>query len=209
MVHTVIFGNIVQLAMKNLSIIDERELLQKLQEGDRTAFCMLYQQYYGMLYLHAYQKLQDREAAKDIVHDLFANIWQKSDTLAVNGKLSSYLCVSIRNRVIDYIAKEKSKLHYLESLALHMETEHSDTDYLLREKMLQEQIENVLHKLSPRVREIFELSRKYHLSHKEISVKLHLSEQSVRSYIKDALRVLRMRLSAFPWVFFMLFCKFF
>ncbi|SFS31914.1 RNA polymerase sigma factor [Sphingobacterium wenxiniae] len=195
--------------MGSPSIIDDKELLQMLLKGDREAFQQLYQQYYATLYLHAYQKLKDREAAKDIVHDLFANIWQKSESLRITDKISSYLYASIRNRVIDYIAKEQSKSHYLESLVGHIEIGQANTDYLLREKMLQEQIENVLKTLSPRVREVFELSRKSYLNHKEISQKLDLSEQSVRSYIKDALRVLRMRLSAFPWVLFILFCKYF
>lgn len=188
---------------------DDNELLKNLQKGDKTAFHILYQKYYRILYLHVYQKLRDRETAKDIVHDLFANIWQKKETLKINGKLSSYLYASTRNRVLDYISKEQSKSHYLDSFVIHMKAEQSDTDYMLREKMLKEQIEKVLNSLSPRVREVFELSRVHYLSHKEISKKLNLSEQSVRSYIKDSLKVLRMRLSAFPWILLLSAINFF
>ncbi len=189
--------------------IEEKVLLQELQKGNTLVFQQLYNQYYSTLYLHAYNKLRDREAAKDVVHDLFAGLWQKRESLTITGKLSSYLYAGVRNRIIDYISKEQSKANYLASLAQRMENQYEATDHWIREKMLQEQIENVLTQLPPRVREIFELSRKQYLSHKEISQKLNLSEQSVRSYIKDALRTLRMKFGAFPWVLFILYCKYF
>ncbi|MBD1422745.1 RNA polymerase sigma factor [Sphingobacterium chuzhouense] len=187
---------------------EEKTLLHELQKGDESAFRQIYNQYYGVLYLHAYNKLRDRETAKDIVHDLFAGIWQKRESLTITGKLSSYLYASVRNRILDYISKEQSKANYLESLTQRMESQYEATDHRVREKMLEEQIENVLLQLPPRIREIFELSRKQYLSHKEISQRLNLSEQSVRSYIKDALRALRMKLGSFPWILFLIYCKF-
>lgn len=194
---------------KPYCVAEEKALLSNLREGNTQAFQQLYNRYYGVLYLHAYNKLRDREAAKDIVHDLFAGIWQRRESLAVTGKLSSYLYASVKNRIIDYISKEQSKVNYLASLSQQIENQYDAADYQIREKMLREQIENVLTQLPPRVREIFELSRNQYLSHKEISEKLNLTEQSVRSYIKDALRVLRMKLGAFPWVLFLLYCKLF
>jgi len=195
--------------MQSVLYNDEQELLTKLQQGSSTAFQELYNKYYGLLYLHASQKLQDREAAKDLVHDLFSNIWQRKTTLIIQGKISSYLYTAIRHRIIDYLAKEQSKTNYLDSLSMYLDNKVSETDHLLRERLLQEQIEQVLKKLSPRVREIFELSRKQYLSHKEIAEKLNLSEHSVRSYIKEALRLLRAKLGGLLWTLLVLYCKIF
>lgn|SRR5690606_16141287 len=198
------------MTMHKLHVVsEEKALLHALQKGDTSAFQQVYNQYYSSLYVHAYNKLRDRDAAKDIVHDLFANIWQRRESLTVTGKLSSYLYASVRNRILDYISKEQSKTSYLKSLTQRMESQYEATDHRLREKMLEEQIENILLKLPPRIREIFELSRKQYLTHKEISKKLNLSEQSVRSYIKDALRVLRVKLSVFPWVLLVFYVNFF
>ncbi|NQD69522.1 RNA polymerase sigma-70 factor [Sphingobacterium shayense] len=188
--------------------IDEKVLLQELQQGSIIAFEAFYTRYYALLYLHAAQKVRDREVAKDIVHDLFTTIWQKREHLNIQGKISSYLYAAIRYRIIDYLAKEQSKTTFLESQSFEPSYRPADTDHLLREKLLQEQIEHVLMKLSPRVREVFELSRKQYLSHKEIAAQLNLSEHSVRGYIKDALRLLRIKLSGLLWVIFFLICKF-
>lgn len=187
--------------------IEEIELLQELQEGNAIAFQKLYNNYFALLYLHATRKLQDREAAKDIVHDLFTSIWQNRYTLSIQGEISAYLYSAIRYRVIDYIAKEQSKTNYLASLPPITAHHTGDTDYSLREKLLQEQIEHVLDKLSPRVREVFELSRKHYLSHKDIAKRLNLSEHSVRSYMKEALRLLRSKLGSLLWIGLLFFCK--
>lgn len=194
--------------MQNVQNINDLFLLQKLKDGDNIAFQELYNKYYGILYLHVYQKLKDREVAKDIVHDLFISIWQKRADLSIKGQVSSYMYAAIRNRVIDYISKEKSKLKYLETLTEPSQQVSSETDYLLREKLLAEQIESVLNRLSPRVKEVFELSRKEYLSHKEIAHKLNISEHSVRGYIKLALRLLKMKVGSILYLMLIFFCKY-
>ncbi|HEY0177910.1 MAG TPA: sigma factor-like helix-turn-helix DNA-binding protein [Pedobacter sp.] len=57
------------------------------------------------------------------------------------------------------------------------------------------------------MREIFELSRKSHLSHKEIAVLLDLSEQTVRTQVKKALKILRIRLGF--WIYLLILFKFY
>ncbi|WP_312186258.1 RNA polymerase sigma-70 factor [Sphingobacterium sp.] len=189
--------------------INEKELLLELQGGDKLAFQKLYNMYFALLYVHATRKLQDREVAKDLVHDLFSSIWQNRFTISIKGEISAYLYSAIRHRVIDYVAKEKSKTNYLASLPASTTYHAVDTDYALREKLLKEQIERVLSKLSPRVREVFELSREHYLSHKDIAKKLNISEHSVRSYMKEALRLLRSKLGSLLWIGLLFFCKFF
>lgn len=189
--------------------MDEADLLKRLQVGEENIFEALYDQYFSALYLHAYNKLRDREVAKDIVHDLFVSLWEKRASIPINKSISSYLYVSIRNRTLDYLAKEKSKEKYLDSLIDFMEASPSATDHRVRKKMLEEQIDQVLDNLPPRLKEVFQLSRKHHLTHREISEKLNLSEQSVRSYVKDALKVFRTRFGSFLWTLLCVYFKIF
>ncbi|MCT1530476.1 RNA polymerase sigma factor [Sphingobacterium daejeonense] len=188
---------------------DEKELFLRIRNGDKKAFEVLYTNFYGALYLHAFQKLNDREIAKDIVHDLFLTIWQKKEFIIITGNLSSYLHICIKNKIIDIISKEKSKAKYLDSLNIQLELTFETPDAQVREKDLQDQIENILHQLPPRIKEIFILSRFQYLSHKEIALKLNLTEQTVRGYIKDALKVFRMRLSSLIWLAIIIYCKYF
>jgi RNA polymerase sigma-70 factor (ECF subfamily) len=152
-------------------------------------------------------KTDDREVAKDIVQDLFVHIWNKGAELIIRDNVMAYLYTSAKNRVLDYYSKEKHRIAYLDYLEIADFEETYETDFLIREKMFTERIDQVLHKLSPRVKEVFELSRKHYLSHKEIATKLSLSEHSVKTYIKDALKLIKVRLYAFPWILLLIYIK--
>jgi RNA polymerase sigma-70 factor (ECF subfamily) len=45
------------------------------------------------------------------------------------------------------------------------------------------------------MREIFELSRKDNLSHKEIAAKLNISEQTVKKQVQNALKAIKPKLN--------------
>lgn len=189
--------------------LGEKNLLEQLSKGSHSAFESIYRDYYGILYLHALRKTGDRDVAKDIIHDLFAYLWQHRDRLHIHTKLSSYLYTGVKNRVLDWVAKGQSESRYLSSLGEYLTSSKDAADERLQEKMIEDQIEETLKSLPPRVREIFELSRKQYLTHKEIAHRLQLSEHTVRSYIKEALRTLRYRLGALLWVLFVFFVKIF
>jgi RNA polymerase sigma-70 factor (ECF subfamily) len=54
------------------------------------------------------------------------------------------------------------------------------------------------------MREVFELSRKQHLSHKEIAEQLGISEKTVKSQVNNALKILRVKLGIFAWIIVLL-----
>jgi RNA polymerase sigma-70 factor (ECF subfamily) len=195
--------------MANISTEEEKELLSLLKIGDKSAFEVLYRGFYGVLYLHAYRKIKHREIAKDIVQDLFTVLWQIREQLDIKVRLSSYLYGAIRNRIIDLYAKEQSQTKYLDSLQRVINDNYVPADAVVREKMLAEQIEKALQQMPPRMYQVFDLSRKQYLTHKEIARELKISEHTVRSYIKDALRILRYKLGSYLWLLVMLFAKYF
>ncbi len=180
--------------MRTQHDIDEKDLLQELRKGDRLAFEIIYHRYKGLLYVHVSRHLKDQETAKDIIHDVFSNLWQNRESLYIEENLTSYLYQSVRNRVINYQLKNQRADMYIHSFAGFLEYAQIDTDYLVREKMLRELIEQEIAALPTRMRTVFEMSRKEGLSHKEIAEQLSISEQSVRSHVKGALKILRLRL---------------
>lgn len=193
--------------MNQLIEEDDVYLAEQIRNGDSDAFTKLYSKYFASLYFFVLNKTNDREVAKDIVQDLFAHIWNKGATLMIRDNVMSYLYTSAKNRVLDYYSKEKYRIAYLDYLEISDFEETYETDFLIREKMFIERMDQVLNTLSPRVKEVFELSRRHYLSHKEIAIKLSLSEHSVKTYIKDALKLIKMRLYAFPWILLLIYLK--
>jgi RNA polymerase sigma-70 factor (ECF subfamily) len=183
--------------MYNQFISEEKELLGKMRNGDKLAFEIIYHRYKGLLYVHVAKHLKDQEEAQDIIHDIFLNLWQNRGVLRIEGNLTAYLYQSVRNRVINHQLKSQRANDYVNSFMGFLAHSRVDTDHLVREKMLRERIETEIAALPEKMRIVFEMSRKEGLSHKEIAERLKLSEQSVRSHVKGALKILRLRFGFF------------
>lgn len=182
--------------MRSYIECSDQELIVLLKNGDRLAFAEIYDRYWTSMYAHVFKMLRDRDDTLDVLQDLFSSIWLKSDTISPDTNLAGFLYISVRNRVFNLIKHHKVKNDYLDAVAQFMNDSTDETVETLEERDLTEAIENEIQKLPPRVREVFELSRKKHLSHKEIAQLLNISDQTVRKQIQHALRVLRPKVSA-------------
>ncbi|MFA6152007.1 MAG: RNA polymerase sigma-70 factor [Chitinophagaceae bacterium] len=191
--------------MSSLTALDEKDLLQRLSAGDETAFATLYNQYKGLLYIHAYRKLQNREEAKDIIQEIFVSIWEKRKSLEITTGLSAYLYQAVRFKVIDRIARKQTASAYMDHFQAFLDTYSAGTDHMARERILSSIIDKEIGQLPPKMRQVFELSRKQYLSHKEIAEQLNITEQSVRSHIKNALKILKPKLGIFILVALLLY----
>lgn len=179
----------------------DQELTGLLKSGDRDAFSEIYERYKGLLYIHAFNKLRNEEEADDIVHDLFAALWEKRKELEITGYLSGYLYTSVRNRIFKLIAKKSNARSYITSIAESINAGDCITDHLVRQNMLIEIIEKEVASLPTKMRVVFELSRKGGLSHREIAGQLDISEETVKKHIHHALKQLRVKLGIFVYLY--------
>jgi RNA polymerase sigma-70 factor (ECF subfamily) len=163
--------------------------------GDRAAYTEIYKRYTGVLFAHAYHKLQDREEARDAVQELFAVLWSKRETISISSTLCGYLYSAVRNRVLNTILHKKIESGYISHLQKFTHQE-AITDHLVREKELSLLIETEVAMLPSKMREIFELSRKSNLSHREIAHQLDISEKTVKNQVNNALKILRVKLGS-------------
>jgi RNA polymerase sigma factor (sigma-70 family) len=76
----------------------------------------------------------------------------------------------------------------------YVEISNEDTDYLIREKDITLLIEKEILAMPPKMREIYTLKKKYFLSTKEIATELSLSEHTVSTQMKRALKHLKVKL---------------
>ena len=173
--------------------INDVDLFDLTKSGDRSAFTEIYDRYFSLLYLHALRRLKNKDEAKDIVQDIFSDLWSGRCLINPRTNVSNYLYTSIRNRVLNVEAHKNVRSKYQSSLNLNERTE-SPTDHLARERQLQVLIEKEIEALPPRMKTVFLMSRKSHMPFVEIARDLQITEQSVRSHVKNALRILRVKL---------------
>lgn len=189
--------------MPDFSKYTDQELMALLRDGNRRAYSEIYDRYNGPLYIFAYKRLQEREEVRDLIHELFLKLWADHASLPHADNLAAYLYTSVRNKIINVVARQKIADRYLDSFRVYAgENTQYSADYLVRGKEMQAFIESEIENLHPRMRLVFELSRKTELSRKEIAEQLGISEETVKSHMHGALKILKRRLGP---LFFLLF----
>lgn len=171
------------------SLSDSR-LMALLKSDDHVAFTQIFDRYNKLLYSHAYNKLRNEDESRDVVQEVFIRTWEKRSAIHDNN-LAGLLFTMLRNKIINLISHQKVVNDYTSSLKDYELNRSVSSDHLVREKLFAALIEDEIAALPPRMKEIFLLSRREHLSNKEIAAKLDLSEHTVADQIKKALRILR------------------
>jgi len=190
--------------MKEYSKYNDDQLVALLRQGNESAFTEIYNRFQGLLYVHAYKKLKDNEEAKDVIHELFATLWSKKANLSYQGGLTNYLYAAVRNRIINVTVKRTIESKYLATLKNFSDEDKIQSDDKIREEQLAEIIEKEINNLPDKMREIFLLSRKQGWSHKEIAVELGISTHTVRTQIKNSLRIIRNKLGLILYILYLL-----
>ncbi len=180
--------------MQEYHTYHDKELILLLKKDDHTAFSEIYKRYWAILYRHALKMTRDEELAKDIVQDVFISLWDKSDQLQLNASLNAYLYATTRNKILNLFEKEKVKTNYVQTLGLHLERGENITDHRLRERLLNEKIEDEIAQLPKKMRQVFEMSRKENMSYKKIAEELELSDKTVKKQVSNAIKILRLKL---------------
>ena len=85
------------------------ELVQRLKEGDATAYDALFMKYHKLLCLNAYWFLRDEAEANDLVQSFFLDIWDKKLYLQFDGDVRGYLHQAIKNRCLTLLKKQKAE----------------------------------------------------------------------------------------------------
>jgi len=170
----------------------DEELLLMLQQGDEQALTLLYRRHWQLLFLTAYQVLKDREACKDLVQELFTEIWQRAAAIQLNGSFKAYLTNSIRYKVFRYIRQHPVREECFDHLAERMQTPSPESELAVKE--LQARLNALVDTLPEKCAQIYRMSREQQLSYKEIAGRLNVSVKTVENQINIALRRLRIAL---------------
>lgn len=180
------------MAAKNYT---DEDLVSLLKQGDETAFELLYYRYADDLLTYAASRLASLHEAEDIVHDLFVYLWKEKENISVKISVRAFLFSAVKYRIIDHIRKNITRQKYRDQLAslnplLPKAIEQLDA------KDLQLNLDTAINNLSPRVQQVFQMSRYEKLTVKEIADKLGTSERTVKNQLTTALAYLRERLGA-------------
>lgn len=173
---------------------DERSLVLRLIEGDEDAFCELYAAYKNRLIYFAMRFLKSREYAEDIFQDAFAVVWQGRRFINPDASFSAYLYTIVRNRILNQLRDLSNQDKLREQILSQAVNYTNETKDEIIANDLRQFISRALQQLTPRQREIFQMSRERQMSHREIAEVLGISVNTVQESISISLRTLRIYL---------------
>lgn len=170
-------------------------------------FETLFKGNYQKLSWFANRYVNDIDVAQEIVAEVFTKLWEKRATLVVSVSLQNYLYRMVQNSCLNYLKHKKIENEYVNYLErADLLSEHMQ-DHLqqIHVKELKKQLHIAIDQLSPRCKEIFEMSRLQFLSNKQISQVLNISVKAVERQMTIALHKIRFQLSEFLSLVLMLY----
>jgi RNA polymerase sigma-70 factor (family 1) len=192
-----------QNALEAAMVYTDEQLLQRIADGDRNSFTVLYRRYWEGLFITASKVLRGKEEAADVVQDVFLSFWNRRQELHLQGSLAAYLHTSVRYKCIHYIEKNITRRDYLLMLSdVEIESFSTNAESNLDLLEIQQTISNTVAKMPPKMREVYKLSREEYLSHKEIAEYLDISVDTVRKHIQHALYLIRKNLRPSTFISF-------
>jgi RNA polymerase sigma-70 factor (family 1) len=184
----------------------DKELAQRFRNGDKKAFEEIFDAHWYSLYKNANAILRSHDEAEEIVQELFADLWQRRESLDV-ADFSGYLFVAMRRRIIDRSRSKLVQAKYWEHCRNHIPTFEETTQDMVAFDELHSTLEEGLRKLPKKSQQIFRLNRIEGRSVSEISRFLQLSERAIEYHLTKSIRELRVHLKNFLVV--IIFLRFF
>ncbi len=173
-----------------------KELLILIREGDKVAFYNIYERYCKRLYGFVLRYIKQEEDAEEIVQEVFIKVWESRNKIDVYSSFESFLFTIAYNNTISLFRKKLSEKKYLEHLKSLQQLENAPelTDEIHFNE-LNEKVQLLLNELTPRQKEIFQLSREEGLTHDEIAKKLNISVNTVKKHMVNTLAFLKSQIN--------------
>ena len=101
----------------------EIALLRRVAQSDRGGFEELYDRFSGVLFSTAYRVLNNREAAEDVLQDVFIQIWEKAPLYdPTRGKPMTWAVTLTRNKAIDRLRSTQRRSRLQDDVQRESET---------------------------------------------------------------------------------------
>lgn len=173
-------------------LINEMELITRLNNGDETAFVKLFEAYSPVL-LSFMSKLNiDPEDISDTVQQTFLKIWENKEKLDPNVSLKNYIITVAKNDLYNRIQRNIIAKKHNDLLGDHYQqiSEHPSSD-------LTNILNEILDSLPEKRAKVFKMSRIQGYSNHEIAQELGISKSTVENHINNSSSIVKKLLKNF------------
>jgi RNA polymerase sigma-19 factor, ECF subfamily len=179
----------------------DRVWVESIRTGDVPAFEAMFRAYKNDLGAFVTSWVHSREAAEEVIQDLFLHLWEQRHEWQPAVPLNIYLFRAARNRAIDHLRHQRVEAEFQDRIAERRDAGFEPRapvrgDEAAQAAELEDAIERAVSTLPPRCQEVFRLSRYHHLSYAEVAKVMQISTKTVEVQMGRALTALRSQLAA-------------
>ena len=172
--------------------ISDVDLIQRILDGDESAFTMLVNKYQKWVHTLVWRRIGDFHTAEEITQDVFLKVYKKLSMLKNPDQFPGWLYVIATRRCLEWLRKKKFPTKSLDAMSTteleelcyeHYETEHGDATGV---ECKRELVKRLLQKLPESERTVVTLYYLAEMTSEEISTFLGVSPNTVRSRLHRA-----------------------
>jgi len=163
-----------------------------LENGDTTAYNELLKLYRDPLYFMLYEKVNDKELAKDLTIESLGKAFNKLHLYTPIYTFSTWLFTVARNHCIDYLRKNKLSTISIDKIILNSEGKATNLDLKssdlnpeqkLERKQRIAMLRQVVDSLKPNYRTLVKLRYFKEMTYDEIAIKLDIPIGTVKAQL--------------------------
>lgn len=161
-------------------------------EDDITSFEQLYRFLYGRLLKFSVYYVNDKQAAEDIVTEVFVKCWEnrRESTHVLNPE--SYFFIAVKNQSLKHL-KKNSSVTFIDLVDAedNLSADMHTPEYLIETKELHRQLDKAIAGLAPQAATVFRLIKESGMKYKEVAELLDISPRTVQTQLFRAIAKLR------------------
>ena len=169
----------------------EKELLNKVSQGDQQAYAVLFHRYFDRIYTNAFHFTKSQDLAKDICQEVFIRVWNYREKLREVNSFEAWLVTITKNFIRNTLKKKVLPVSNEEYLLAYLQDMSPSEQEVMEVKEWETKLHSAIDQLPPQMQTAFRLSRFQGLSHEQIARKMNISRVTSRNYIARALLFLR------------------
>jgi RNA polymerase sigma-70 factor (ECF subfamily) len=166
------------------------DLVSGIKKGNVKMFRVFFDAFYPVLCVFATRYMKNHEACKDVAQEALFLYWEKHQDFARLNQVKSFLYITVRNRCLNQLKREKINQHFL-SVAAREQAESYE------EAIIEQETYRLVHeavaRLPARMKSIIELSMDDQ-TNAAIARELGIADGTVHALKRSAYQKLRERL---------------
>ena len=153
---------------------------------DMKAYKELYLLMFDRLFKFSYSFVKSKEAAEELVSDVFVKLWHIRAKLSTIQDLKVYLYCITKNLSLNYLAKAKHSVSRLDEIDIESVIDFNTPEDLYVSRETITGLKQAIQELPSQCRIIFLLVRDQNIKYKEVALILNISVFTVRNQVSIA-----------------------